>query len=160
LIQKNFFFSLNFFLSIFWSSKPLDPDWIRIRIGIQPKMLYPGPDPYKMNTDPQPWFFTLKTDVDVPTERNKKNNWTSLTKRAGSGSGSVNQVFAFKDQDLYKMSRIRNTGTRYRSFYNDKKSILASSYVTTSISSGAWSNLASSYVKIANCKKKVNNVIQ
>jgi hypothetical protein len=31
----------------FWSSKPLDPDWIRIRIGIQPKML--DPDPYLSN---------------------------------------------------------------------------------------------------------------
>jgi len=26
-----------------------DPDWIRIRISIQPKML--DPDPYQMNTD-------------------------------------------------------------------------------------------------------------
>jgi hypothetical protein len=25
-------------------------------IGIQPKMLDPDPDPYQMNTDPQPWF--------------------------------------------------------------------------------------------------------
>jgi hypothetical protein len=33
----------------FLSSKPLDPDWIRI--GIQPKIL--DPDPYQMNTDPQ-----------------------------------------------------------------------------------------------------------
>ncbi len=30
-----------------------DPDWIRIRIGIQPKMLDPDPD--EMNADPQPW---------------------------------------------------------------------------------------------------------
>jgi hypothetical protein len=38
--------------------KTLDPYWIRIRIwiAIQPKMLDPDPDPYKMNTDPQPWF--------------------------------------------------------------------------------------------------------
>ncbi len=27
-------------------------DWIRIRIGVHPKML----DPDEMNTDPQPWF--------------------------------------------------------------------------------------------------------
>ncbi len=32
--------------------KALDPDWIRIRIGIQPKMLDPDPD--EMNADPQP----------------------------------------------------------------------------------------------------------
>ena len=36
---------------------------MRIRIGIQPKML--DPDPYQMNTDPQPWpqgqFFKSKS---------------------------------------------------------------------------------------------------
>jgi hypothetical protein len=32
--------------------KALDLDWIRIRIGVHPKML--DPDPEKMNTDPQP----------------------------------------------------------------------------------------------------------
>ncbi len=35
--------------------KALDPDWIRIRIGVHPKMLDPDPD--AMNTDPQPCFF-------------------------------------------------------------------------------------------------------
>jgi hypothetical protein len=34
--------------------KALDPDWIRIRIGIHPKMLDPDPDPDEMNADPQP----------------------------------------------------------------------------------------------------------
>jgi hypothetical protein len=34
--------------------KALDPDWIQIRIGIQPKMLAPDPDPDEMNADPQP----------------------------------------------------------------------------------------------------------
>jgi hypothetical protein len=37
--------------------KALDPDWIRIRIGIQPKMLELDPD--KMNADPKPWRRTL-----------------------------------------------------------------------------------------------------
>ncbi len=32
----------------------LDPDWIRIQICIQPKMLDPDPD--EMNADPQPWL--------------------------------------------------------------------------------------------------------
>jgi hypothetical protein len=32
--------------------KALDLDWIRIRIGIQPKMLHPDLD--EMNADPQP----------------------------------------------------------------------------------------------------------
>ena len=32
--------------------KTLNPEWIRIRIGIQPKMLDPDPD--EMNADPQP----------------------------------------------------------------------------------------------------------
>ncbi len=37
--------------------KTLDPDWIRIRIDIQPKML--DPDPYQMNTNPKPWLHTI-----------------------------------------------------------------------------------------------------
>jgi hypothetical protein len=37
--------------------KALDPDWIRIRIDIQPKMLDPDLDPDEMNADPQPCFF-------------------------------------------------------------------------------------------------------
>jgi hypothetical protein len=41
------------FLSQFLVSKALDLDWIRIRIGFQPKMLDPDPD--EMNADPQPW---------------------------------------------------------------------------------------------------------
>jgi hypothetical protein len=54
LIKKkfNFFFSYKFF-SIFGHQTP----WIRI--DIQPKML--DPDPYQMNTDPQPWLCLLKT---------------------------------------------------------------------------------------------------
>ncbi len=35
--------------------KALDPDWIRIRIGVHPKMLDPDPD--EMSTDPQPWLW-------------------------------------------------------------------------------------------------------
>jgi hypothetical protein len=53
LIQKNNkkFSAVIFFLK-FLVIKALDPDpyWIRIRIGIQPKML----DPDEMNADPQP----------------------------------------------------------------------------------------------------------
>jgi hypothetical protein len=44
------FFTCYFFQ--FLLTKALDPDWIRIRIGIQPKMLDPDPD--EMNADPQP----------------------------------------------------------------------------------------------------------
>jgi hypothetical protein len=63
LIKKKFnFLSAVIFLT-FWSLKPwiqigsgfvLDPDpyWIRIRIGIKPKMLDPDPD--EMNANPQP----------------------------------------------------------------------------------------------------------
>ncbi len=41
----------------------LDPYtyWIRIRIGIQPKML--DPDPYQMNADPQPWLKTIQINL-------------------------------------------------------------------------------------------------
>ncbi len=35
--------------------KALDPDWIRIRIGVQPKM----PDPDEMNADPQPCYKSM-----------------------------------------------------------------------------------------------------
>jgi hypothetical protein len=34
--------------------KALDPDWIRIRIGLQPQTLAPDPD--QMNADPKPWL--------------------------------------------------------------------------------------------------------
>jgi hypothetical protein len=37
--------------------KTLDPDWIRIRVGIQPKML--DPYLYQMNTDPKHYRQTL-----------------------------------------------------------------------------------------------------
>jgi hypothetical protein len=51
LIKKkvNFFFSCKFFSILV--IKALDPDWIRIRIGLQPQPL--DPDPKKMNTDPK-----------------------------------------------------------------------------------------------------------
>jgi hypothetical protein len=50
--KKLIFFSAEFFFSQFLVIKALDPDWIRIRIGNQPKMLDPDPD--EMNADPQP----------------------------------------------------------------------------------------------------------
>ncbi len=54
LIKKKYrkFFSAVIFFQ-FLVIKALDPDWIRIRIGLQPQT--PDPDPEKMNTDPQPW---------------------------------------------------------------------------------------------------------
>jgi hypothetical protein len=36
--------------------KALDPDWMRIRISIQPKMLEVDPDPDEMNAVLQPWL--------------------------------------------------------------------------------------------------------
>jgi hypothetical protein len=53
LIKKNIkkFFSCIFVFN-FWSLKT----WIRIRIGVHPKMLGPDPDPDEMNADPQPWL--------------------------------------------------------------------------------------------------------
>ncbi len=55
-VTLTFFFAVLFFQ--FLVIKALDPDpyWIRIRIGIQPKMLDPDPDPNEMNADPQPCF--------------------------------------------------------------------------------------------------------
>jgi hypothetical protein len=54
LTKKFIFSSRKFFL--FLVIKTLDPDWIRIWIGIQPKMLDPDPDLYRinMNTKPNP----------------------------------------------------------------------------------------------------------
>jgi hypothetical protein len=46
--KKLIFFSAVFFI-LFSVIKILDPDWIRIRIGIQPKIL----DPESMNPDPK-----------------------------------------------------------------------------------------------------------
>jgi hypothetical protein len=49
LIKKisNFFSSVIFFQ--FLDIKTLDPDWVQIRFGIQPKV----PNPDSMNTDPK-----------------------------------------------------------------------------------------------------------
>ncbi len=38
--------------------------WIRIRIGIQPKML--DPDPAEINADPQPWKKYLRLLLNLP----------------------------------------------------------------------------------------------
>jgi hypothetical protein len=54
-------------------------------------------------------FLSLKTDVNVPTESNKQNKLQrntyfllkSLTKRAGPGYGSVNQVYGSWNLDPY-----------------------------------------------------------
>ncbi len=54
-------------------------------------------------------FLSLKTDVNVPTKKNKENKLKFLffkfflLSRAGSGSGvgSVNQVYGSKDPDLH-----------------------------------------------------------
>ncbi len=45
--------------------KALDPDWIRIRIGIHPKKLDPDPD--EMNADPQPWLSCLSREDEPVT---------------------------------------------------------------------------------------------
>ncbi len=61
LIEKNKIknFSSKLFLQ-FLVIKALDPDWIRFRIGIQPKM--PDLDPYQMNTDPKHRFVCTDSD--------------------------------------------------------------------------------------------------
>jgi hypothetical protein len=53
LIKKKKTFTAVIFFQ-FLVIKALDPNWIRIRIGVHPKMLDPDPDPDEMNTDPQP----------------------------------------------------------------------------------------------------------
>jgi len=50
--------------------KALDPDWIRIRIGVHPKMLDPDPD--ELNADPQPclekYTGTVQTEFRIRIE--------------------------------------------------------------------------------------------
>jgi hypothetical protein len=53
--KKLIFFQLKFFFLVFGHQNP----WIQILIGLQPKML--DPDPYQMNTDPQPCTKQLKS---------------------------------------------------------------------------------------------------
>jgi hypothetical protein len=48
--------------------KALDLDWIRIQIGIQPKMLELDPDPDEMNADPQPCIIPFLQDENKPPD--------------------------------------------------------------------------------------------
>jgi hypothetical protein len=57
-LKKKKISAVNF--SKFLVIKTLDLDWIRIRIGIQPKMLDLDPDQYQKNTDPKPWLQPAK----------------------------------------------------------------------------------------------------
>ncbi len=57
-----------------------DPYWIRIRIGIQPKMLDPDPD--EMNADPQPWFNMWR--VENPPTGLAENTPLHTHKKSGS----------------------------------------------------------------------------
>ncbi len=56
------FLAVNFFKILVMKVLDPDPYWIRIRIGIQPKMMDPDldPDPDEMNVDPQPCFFQFQ----------------------------------------------------------------------------------------------------
>jgi hypothetical protein len=42
-LKKPIFSAVNFYQ--FLAIKALDPDWIRVRTGIQPQILVPDPDP-------------------------------------------------------------------------------------------------------------------
>jgi hypothetical protein len=70
--------SCNFFLQ-FLVIKALDPDWIRIRIGVQPRMLDPDPDPDEMNADPQPCFAYSFLKVHLH-HSSKINSYKEVTK--------------------------------------------------------------------------------
>jgi hypothetical protein len=60
LRAEGFFCSLEILhggLVQFLVNKTLDPDWIWIRIGMQPKML--DSDPYQISTGPKHWFLLI-----------------------------------------------------------------------------------------------------
>ncbi len=68
------FSAVNFFQ--FLVIKTLDPDCIRIRIGIQPKMLDPNPD--QMNADPQHWLIHCKV---------RNQLWLQITRKKSDYRG-------------------------------------------------------------------------
>ncbi len=76
--QKNikYFSRCKFFTS--FVIKTLDPDYIRIRIGIQPKML--GPDPDSMNPDPKHCYVLLPS-ISTGVLRSKPNFTHALRNR-------------------------------------------------------------------------------
>jgi hypothetical protein len=89
------------------------------------KIIVPDPDPYLcfgplgsgtvfISTTSQ-LHISLKTDVNIPTVRNKPKNFFNVIlqapqKRAGPGSGSVIKCTYPRVRIRIKMSRIPNTG--------------------------------------------------
>jgi hypothetical protein len=58
LIKKNSNFVSYVIFFQFLVIKGLDPDWIRIRFGLQDPTLDPDPDPEKINMDPKPCLYS------------------------------------------------------------------------------------------------------
>jgi hypothetical protein len=97
-----------------------DPNpWNRIRIGIQPKMMDPDPDPCQMNTDPKQWSWQTLADSSLITKLKiivSNPHWFQCGSGSGilanCGSGPRSRVMMTKNsvwriRDVYHGSRIR-----------------------------------------------------
>jgi hypothetical protein len=89
LLIQNFFFSAVILIQ-FLVIKSLDPDWIRIRIGIQSKMLDPDPD--EMNADPQPWFFASGLIEPADPHSDSRSRKARMTHKRGEKSFKFKSV--------------------------------------------------------------------
>ncbi len=76
MIKKilNLFPAVNFFQ--FFTIKTLDPDWIQIRMGIQPQMLDLDPD--SMNPDPKHWLLDSQTQLNYQPKMITRHTYGTL----------------------------------------------------------------------------------
>jgi hypothetical protein len=70
----NLFPAVNFFQ--FFTIKTLDPDWIQIRMGIQPKMLDLDPD--LMNPDLKHWLLDSQTQLNYQPKMITRHKYGTL----------------------------------------------------------------------------------
>jgi hypothetical protein len=88
--------------------KALDPDWIRIRIGLQPQPL--DPDPEKMNTDPKHWLL-IRIRIDSYF-LGLLNSHSDPSAKCGFGLDMVSVFRFFRLSALnFKKREIRLIGT-------------------------------------------------
>jgi hypothetical protein len=89
-----------FFFAVIFLSLTLDPDWIRIPIGIHPKML--DPDPYQMNTDPKPCLCVIMLLSFLPYQMDT-GQWTR--NQISSESRPFHSVSKIKKNTVWQKNR-------------------------------------------------------